>query len=236
VTTPILVFHRFGPAVVDSMTVTTRAFEEQLRYLEEQHFVVIPLRALVDFRLGKGPPPPPRGVVITADDGHRSIYTHMLPLVQRYRIAVTLFIYPSAISRASYALTWEQLRELLATGLFEVQSHTYWHPNFAVEKRRRSPAEYQRFVMNQLTRSRDELRQRLGVITDMLAWPFGIVDQELVGYARTTGYVAGLTLERRHARISDDLLSLPRYLMTDGNRGRAFARLLSTSTGKNAQP
>jgi Polysaccharide deacetylase len=49
---------------------------------------------------------------------------------------VTLFVYPSAVSNAAYALTWEQLRELQATGLVDIQSHTYWHPNFREEKRR----------------------------------------------------------------------------------------------------
>jgi Polysaccharide deacetylase len=74
---------------------------------------------------------------LTADDGHRSAYAHMFSLVHLYRIPVTLFVYPSAISNADYALTWEQLLELKETGLFDIQSHSYWHPNFKEEKRRR---------------------------------------------------------------------------------------------------
>jgi hypothetical protein len=33
-------------------------------------------------------------------------------------------------------MTWDQLRTLRNTGLFDIQSHTYWHPNFAIERRR----------------------------------------------------------------------------------------------------
>jgi hypothetical protein len=61
----------------------------------------------------------------------------------------------------------------------------------------------------------------------MLAWPFGIYDDELINKARTAGYVAALTLERRHASRSDSVMALPRYLITDRDRGTRFARLIS---------
>ena len=89
-------------------------------------------------------------MVITDDDAHRSVFTEMFPLVMRYHVPVTLFVYPSAISNASYAMTWEQLRQVEQTGLFDIQSHTFWHPNFKVEKRRLAPAEYEQLVDSQL--------------------------------------------------------------------------------------
>jgi peptidoglycan/xylan/chitin deacetylase (PgdA/CDA1 family) len=224
---PILLYHRFGPVAADSMTVTTPVFDSHLRHLRDGGYTIIPLRRFVDHLLGQAPAPPPRSVVITADDGHRSVYTDMLPLVRRYDIPVTLFVYPSAISRADYALTWEQLKALQATGLFDVQSHTYWHPHFGREKRRLAPSEYARFVAFQLERSRHTLHERLGSRIDMLAWPFGIYDDELVEHAVAAGYVAGLTLDRRAASASDRVMALPRYLMSDRDRGVAFERLLS---------
>jgi len=90
-------------------------------------------------------------VAITADDGHRSVFTVMKPLIERERIPVTLFSYPSAISNASYAMTWEQLAALKATGLFSIESHSYWHPNFRKEKRRLSADTYRKFVELQMT-------------------------------------------------------------------------------------
>lgn len=210
------------------MTVTTPVLVSQLKYLQENGYTVIPLRQLVAYRLGDGPPPPPRAVVITVDDAHRSVYTLLFPLVQQYRMPVTLFVYPSAISHASYAMTWEQLRELHESGLFDIQSHSYWHPNFKIEKKRLSPQQYEQLVETQLTKAKATLEKNLGIHVDMLAWPFGIYDNELMKKASEAGYVAALTLERRHARDSDPLLALPRYLMTDGDREKVFARLLSS--------
>jgi len=76
---PILLYHRFGPTVADSMTIKTPVFEEQLRYLRDNGYRVIPLRQVVDFYLKKGPVPPPKSVVIVEDDAHKSVYTDMLP-------------------------------------------------------------------------------------------------------------------------------------------------------------
>jgi peptidoglycan/xylan/chitin deacetylase (PgdA/CDA1 family) len=109
-------------------------------------------------------------VVITVDDGHRSVYTDLFPPVRQWRCPVTLFIYPSAISNASYALTWEQLVGIKASGLADVQSHAFWHPNSSVERKRLSPEAYRRFVHDQLARSKAILEQRLGSKVDLLAW------------------------------------------------------------------
>jgi peptidoglycan/xylan/chitin deacetylase (PgdA/CDA1 family) len=223
---PILLYHRFGPVVADGMTVTTPVFESHLKYLKENGYTVIPLRQLVNFLLMKGPPPPSRSVVIAADDGHKTVYSDMLPLARQYRVPVTLFIYPSAISNASYAMTWDQLRELKKSGLFDIQSHSYWHPNFRRDKKRLGPVEYEKAVDMQLRKSRERLEKELGMKVDMLAWPFGLYDAELIRKAKAEGYIAAFTIERRHAGRQDDIMTLPRYIMVDADREKTFARLL----------
>lgn len=215
------------------MTVRTAVFAEQLRFLKDHHITVVPLRDVVRFFMDQAPPPPPNSIVITADDGHASVFSEMLPLVKEYKIPVTLFIYPSAISNASYAMTWEELVELKATGLFDVQSHTFWHPNFHIEERKCNPADYQRFVREQFVKSRKRLEQKLGGKVDMLAWPFGIYDDELIGLARESGYIAGFSIERRPATTHDNVMALPRYLMTEADQGKAFERIVEGGTAES---
>ncbi len=229
---PILLYHRFGLSVADSMTITTPVFESHLKYLKENGYTVIPLRQLVNYYLRKGPPPPPGSVVIVADDGHKSIYTDMLPLVKKYHIPVTLFLYPSAISNASYAMTWDQLREIKKTGLFDLQGHTYWHPNFKKEKKKLPPAEYEKLVDMQFRKSKDKLEKKLDIKVDMLAWPFGIYDEWLADKAAKAGYVAAFTIERRHANGSDNVMMLPRYLLINADKGKAFEKILAGSASE----
>ena len=223
----ILLYHRFGPAVADSMTVTTAVFESHLKYLKDNGYTVIPLSRLVGYCRGnRATPLPSKAVVIVADDGHKTVYTYMLPLIKKYHVPVTLFLYPSAISHASYAMTWDQIRDLKRTGLFDLQGHTYWHPNFKIEKKRLSPAEYDKFVDMQLKKSKEKLEKELGSTINMLAWPFGIYDDQLVRKAEAAGYVAAFSIERRPVRNSDKIMELPRYLMRNNDSGKAFAAIV----------
>jgi peptidoglycan/xylan/chitin deacetylase (PgdA/CDA1 family) len=226
----ILVYHRFGSTVKDSMTVRTSTFRWQLDYLRRQGYPVIPLRTLISYLQRRGPAPPAHAVIMTADDGHESVFTEMLPLVREYDVPVTLFIYPSAISNASYAMTWEQLAALRRTGLFDIQSHTYWHPNFHTERRRLTPPAYRTFGMAQLVKSKAVLKDKLGVDADVIAWPFGIYDDELIAMAREAGYVAGLTIDRRAWSEREPIMALPRFLVTDRAYGRSFTSMLPRAT------
>jgi peptidoglycan/xylan/chitin deacetylase (PgdA/CDA1 family) len=226
---PILTYHRFAPLAAGSTTVTTATFEYHLNYLAAHGYTVIPLRSLVDWMRGVGPAPPVRAVVLTADDGHRSIYTDMLPLIRRYRVPVTLFVYPSAISNASYALSWDELKALKDTGLVDIQSHTYWHPNFDQEKQRLSATQYQQFVVMQFAKSKQVLEEKLHTPVDLLAWPFGIHDAYLVAQAIRAGYIAGFGLEGRRATRKDPIEALPRYFMLETDRGARFEAMLGES-------
>jgi peptidoglycan/xylan/chitin deacetylase (PgdA/CDA1 family) len=224
---PILLYHRFGSAI-DGMTVTAGDFESHLKYLNNHGYTAIPLKDLLDYILKKGSAPKNRSIVITADDGHRSVYSTMFPLAKRYRVPVTLFLYPSAISNASYAMTWGELREIKETGLFDFQSHTYWHPDFRKEKKKLKPEEYQKLVEIQLKKSKEKIEKELNMKVTMLAWPFGIYDDELIKKAVEAGYVAAFTMERRHADPSDHIMALPRYLMVHTDKPeRNLERILA---------
>jgi len=229
---PILLYHRFGATVADGMTITTPVFEAQMKYLHDNGYTVIPLHQLVDYYRKKAPAPKPKSVVIVEDDAHKSVYSDMLPIIKKYRYPVTIFTYPSAISNAKYALTWDQLRELTKTGLFEVQSHTYWHPNFKKERRKLSKAALESLVMTQLKKSKARLESELGIKVDMLAWPFGIYDDYLLGKAAEAGYTATFTIERRHATAADSVMKLPRYLLVNADSGKAFVQLLEGNAVK----
>lgn len=229
---PILLYHRFGPTVADGMTTKTTVFAEHMNYLHTNGYKVIPLRQLVHWYQGKGPAPAAKSVVIVEDDAHKSVYSDMLPIIRKYRFPVTVFVYPSAISNAKYAMTWEQLRELKKTGLFDFQSHTYWHPNFKRERKKLQPAELDKLVMEQLIKSKRKLEQELGGPVDLLAWPFGIYDDYLLGKAQEAGYISTFSIERRHAGRREKVQILPRYLLVNADQGKAFEQLLTGNAVK----
>lgn len=231
---PILLYHRFGPTVADSMTIRTPVFEAHLDLLAARGYSIIPADQLVKFLQG-GLPLPARSVVLCTDDGHRSVHDVMLPLVKERGIHVTAFIYPSAISNASYAMTWKQLHALQQSGCFDIQSHTFWHPNFNHEKKKLSENAYQDFVRWQLLKSRQRLESELNIVVSMLAWPFGIYNDELAKIAQETGYIAGFTIVPKPVMSGDKLLALPRFLMADDGGTHQLERILRISSDKTLQ-
>ncbi len=211
------------------MTVTTKHFKEQMDLLSKNGYTVIPLAALVAWRLGKGPAPSAHSVVLTFDDGNLSFYREAKPIIEAQRLPVTLFIYPSCISNASYAMTWNQLAELAAEPIVSIESHTVWHPNFKQEAKKSNPADYNAFVDMQLRKSKAILEDRLKHAVDLLAWPFGIYDPSLLNRAKAAGYQAGFSIECRAATASDSMMALPRCIVLDEDVGPRFLRFLDAA-------
>jgi len=225
-TVPILVYHNFDKTASGSMTISVAKFEEQMRWLYENGYTVIPLQTLVDYLQGEIASLPEKAVVITADDGRKSVYTYMWPIVNKYNFPVTLFVYPSAISNAPYAMTWQQLRELQDTGLFDVQGHTYWHPNFKQEKKRLSAAAFQQLVDAQLTGAKKIIDQKMDKKITLLAWPFGIYDDYLEKEAEKAGYTMTFSIDARHASSKEGDLTQPRYMIVEPCSDKTFAEIV----------
>jgi peptidoglycan/xylan/chitin deacetylase (PgdA/CDA1 family) len=226
--TPILCFHQFGEHVDGTLMVSRATLEAQLRLMVDRGISVVPTRRLVDRWYGKGPPYPERSCAVTIDDGYKSIHSIFFPLAVKYRVPATIFIYPSAISVLPFALTWEQLAEMTASGLIDVQSHSYTHPNLHLEEHRLSGASFDQFLRRELDLSRRVIESRLGRPCDQLAWPYGVSDADLRQDARQAGYVAGFGIARRPASQDDDVMALPRSIVTERNRDASFERLLAS--------
>lgn len=229
---PILTYHNFNPTIPGSMSITPERFESQLIWLKKNGYTVIPLQDLVQYLLGEKKTLPAKSVVITADDGWESVYRYMRPLVLKYNIPVTLFIYPTTISKGAHALTWDQLKEMQHTGLFDVQSHTYWHPNFKQEKRHRSQQSYQAFVHQQLFTSKKILEEKLGTKITLLAWPYGIYDSYLEQQAAKAGYSMAFSIDDRSAKLNESNMAQPRYMIVAGRSMATFAAIVENRLGK----
>ena len=223
---PILVYHNFDPVKPGSMTVTPNRFETQLNWMLKNGYTVIPLQTLVNYLLGKTSTIPEKSVVITVDDGRKSVDTYLLPIVKKYHIPVTLFIFPQVISHAPYALTWEDLKSLQNTGLFDIQDHTYWHPNFKQEKKRLSQAAYIKLVHTQLVTSKKVLEEKLGIKITLLAWPFGIYDANLEKDAKNAGYLMAFSIKARPANRTENAMSMPRYMIIADQNMKMFETIV----------
>lgn len=224
---PILCYHNLNPVKPGSMNLTPKKFEDQIKWIKENGFTIIPLKEAVAYLQGTRATLPKKSVVITVDDGWQSVYTYMLPIVKKYNIPVTLFIYPETISHGKNAMTWEELKKLQQTGLFDIQSHTYSHPNFKQEKRLASAAGFEKFVSGELVRSKKILEEKLGEKITLLAWPFGIYDKYLEDEAKKAGYEMAFSIDARAANTNNRPMAQPRFMIVDGQSTKTFTGIVN---------
>lgn len=223
---PILCYHNLNPTTKGSMNLTPQKFEEQMQWLKDHGYTFVPLQDVVAYLQGKKDALPAKPVVITADDGWQSVYQYMFPIAKKYQLPITLFIYPETISHGKNAMTWEELKELQATGLFDIQSHTYGHPNFKQEKKHMSAEAYAKFVKRELVGSKKMLEEKMGTKVTILAWPFGIYNAELEKQAAEAGYEMAFTIDYKKANRRYAPMAQPRFMIIDSQSMKTFSGLV----------
>ncbi|TFG35675.1 MAG: polysaccharide deacetylase, partial [Desulfobacterales bacterium] len=107
----VLIYHRFGEDRYPTTNVSAERFREQLAYLMINNYQVISVSDLVS-AIEHKTPLPDKAVVITIDDGYRSVFDVAWPILQSFGYPFTVFLYVKGIDSGSQAyMTWDQVRE-----------------------------------------------------------------------------------------------------------------------------
>ncbi len=185
-TVPVLCYHRFG-ARQGKLNVTPAAFEAQMDFLARNGYTVITLKRLARFLEGKEGLPA-KSVVITIDDGYRSTYEIAYPILRKHGFPATVFLYTDFVGAAD-AMTWAQMKEMMAGGLIEVQPHSKSHANLTL----RLPGETEPRFRDRIRREVDApvaaINEKLAAPSFTFAYPYGDVNDwvaELLAAQRVT--------------------------------------------------
>jgi peptidoglycan/xylan/chitin deacetylase (PgdA/CDA1 family) len=173
----ILVYHTISSpatALPGDIDISPERFERQLHWLSRWHRVV-----RLDETLGSDPHA--RGVAITFDDGFRDNLTVALPLLEKFRLPITLFVAAGFVGQDGY-LSEDELREIARHPLVTIGAHGLWHRHFT----RLSNDE----ARLELRESRSRLRSITGRKIDLMAWPYGECDPGLERMSEECGYRA----------------------------------------------
>ena len=190
-TVPVLCYHRFGNGG-GKMTVSAANFAAQLDWLARNDYKVVSLAQLAAFLEGRQALPK-RSVVITIDDGYESVHRVALPLLRQHGFPATLFVYTDFIGAAD-ALSWAQLQELVASGVFDVQAHSRSHRNLVESQAGQSDEAYRQLLKGEVRVPRELLERRLGVQVRHFAFPYGDANQALLDALKHQRYQLGLTV------------------------------------------
>jgi peptidoglycan/xylan/chitin deacetylase (PgdA/CDA1 family) len=160
-------------------------------------------------------------LAITFDDGWKSVLTVAAPLLAEYEIPSTLFATTGLIESSSAwhrprMLDWGGLARLHELGV-EIGSHSVTHPDFG--KIDRSKA------VDELNRSREVLKSRLGINPDCFAIPFG-QSRNWTSAAHEAAGEAGYRLVYAQAENTRPPGTIPRTFVTWMDDERIFTALL----------
>ena len=193
-TMPILCYHRFTAANKSrsKLELTQHKVRQQLQYIADQGYHVIRMSDVEDYLQGRKEIPR-RSVVITIDDGYRSTYDVLFPLLQEYEFPATIFVYTDFIG-APAALTWKQMKIMRDSGLVDIQSHSKSHASL-VELTNSGPGYLKRLESEVRTPSK-ALEKRLGHPVDIFSYPYGDTNKKAVKALKKQGIRMAVTVNR----------------------------------------
>ncbi len=224
----VLCYHVVHSPYDTEFSITREAFRQQMQYLAATGYNVISLDELSDYVAGRRKSLPENAVVVTVDDGYRSVYDEMFPVMKKHRFPFTVFIYPKFIGQGSYALTWNQIREMAEQGAL-IESHTLSH-SFLTRARHRSvdDASYRKLLRDELVSSKEIIEEETGRDVRFLAYPYGDYNDEVAESTASAGYEAGLTCDFGPVRQGSDPFRMRRVVIRKDTTLDEFRRLLGT--------
>ena len=191
---PILLYHHIDGDVTSDTVVTPETFEAHIRALAEQGYTAVTFQEMIDY-VCRGGTLPAKPVCITLDDGYLSNYEYAWPVLEKYGMKATIFAIGASVGhREFYKETdfpitphfgWEEAREMEASGVIDIQSHTYdlhqWEPfesgnqirTSALPLEGESEADYAAVLLADLERYAQERETELGEGFCALAYPGG---------------------------------------------------------------
>ncbi len=135
---PILMYHALTrrESQVNDYTIPAYLFESDVKYLKEHGYTAVTMSELINYVYDTdgNVSLPDKPVVLTFDDGFCNNYNYATPILEKYGMKAVISVIgkPSEeTSAAEYrseafcSLTWDQIKEMADSGLWEIQNHTY---------------------------------------------------------------------------------------------------------------
>ena len=212
----ILQYHRFDDVRYPSTSISMELFTQQVEYLVQHHYNVLPLSKVVT-ALRENKTLPDKTVVITIDDAYQTAYTNAYPLLKKYHLPFTLFVSTLPVEHNSENyLTWDEMREMGNNGA-EFANHTYSH-QYLVRDSIKNP-DNAAYVIAEIQKAQEKLEKELGnsvcTAPKMLAYPFGEYDAKLMALVKKLGYV-GIAQNSGPISSESNFMALTRFPMSGG--------------------
>ncbi|HEY8219003.1 MAG TPA: poly-beta-1,6-N-acetyl-D-glucosamine N-deacetylase PgaB [Methylobacter sp.] len=236
---------------LNSMDVSVDHLEEHLVWLKKSGYKIVSVQSVLDAAAGKSSIPD-KSVLLTFDDGYQSFYTRAFPLLKKYHYPATVALIGTWIDgidtpdeAGKQLLTWNQVREMVQSGLVEMASHTYdLHKSIVANPQGDSQAatvtrlynsttgryetdeQYRERIHLALRKSAEFIFQHAGLWPRVMVWPYGEYNNIALEASREAGMPMTMGLIDGFNTVAN-IDVLRRLIMTDNPDVRQFSEIVS---------
>lgn len=216
----VLIYHRFGEDEIPSTNIRLEQFDAHIAEITGGGYATPELGELVA-RLRSGRGFEERSVVITADDGYRSVMTEAWPRLKAAGIPLALFISTDQIDRGGdRTLSWTDIRALRAEGV-TIGHHGAAHlhmVNAGLEA-----------ALDDIRRASRRFQTELGFVPKIFAYPYGEYSLELAKAVEAEGFDAAFAQYSGAIATGGDAFGLPRFPLNERYGGADRFKLVASA-------
>jgi peptidoglycan/xylan/chitin deacetylase (PgdA/CDA1 family) len=232
---PVGMYHHVNENAGDFITVSTENFRRQMAWLRRENYETLGAEDLLAVLRGERRPAR-RCVVLTFDDAWLDNYVHAFPILKEFGHKFIIFVVSGWTDQAAQSAlplpakpvfpthkeaekviatgrhhevicTWEQLREMQASGLASIENHTASH----CRSGNLAPTE----VRNELLTCQAAIQKNLGRASRQVCWPYGSHRAESLQVARELGMTTTYLVRRGINFPSGNSFALKRFTVDD---------------------
>jgi peptidoglycan/xylan/chitin deacetylase (PgdA/CDA1 family) len=245
---PVLMYHHLDKSASNNAIMTPERFEEHMAALKGAGYSAISLKQLTDY-VDKGLELPENPVLITFDDGYASNYELAYPILEKYNMKAVINIIGVTVGKDTYKgtgapiiphFTYKEAREMAASGIIEIQSHSYdMHNSEGVDddyrqgvnkKQGETDEEYIEVFQNDFRRSQKGIIDNIGSQVISYAYPNGFYTTLSEVLLSRMGVSITMTVDEGMNTVikglPQSLRAMKRYRMHEGISGDKLLKLL----------
>ncbi len=232
----VLGYHDFSENERETaMRIRTSKFRKQMEVIRQLGIPVIPMADFIAWK-DEGKTIPEKAIVITLDDGWKSVYTDAYPVLKEFGFPFTIYLYKDYVDGGGKALTSAMITEMMANGA-TIGSHSSTHPfpQTVKQSRKRGAEGYAKFLENEMGESKRFLEAKFKTPVTTFAYPGGYFTEEMLTKAQEVGYTHLFTVQPGKVKRTLPNNILPRYVIL-GNYDRIFEFATSFRDSQTTMP
>ncbi len=175
---------------------------------------------------------PAQSVLLTFDDGWKSVYTDAYPILKELHFPFTIYLYKDYVDGGGKALTTPMIQEMIANGA-SVGSHSVSHPYPITVKSyfKKGIHAYDAYLRKEMGESKFFLESKFSVKVNSYAYPGGYHTEEMHKLGKEFGYEQLFTVIPGKIKRSLPNEILPRYIIM-GNYDKIFDQAIAFREGQ----